>query len=97
MCFFCRDHLPWGSFWQLAAADEGSLLETFSSISLDSQLVLAVPGFGGAYTSCFTLVAATAITAKGSRNTAENSLSLLICGVSLPQGTVSSTSCFGDP
>lgn len=117
----CWDHLPWRNFWQLAAAGESWLLEAFASISSDSQL-LAVRGFGGAYTSCFQLAAAqglsntssagawgaaikpvgrrmdhtsaadaTAITAKKSRNSAEKSLSLLIYGVSLPKGTVSST------
>lgn len=117
----CWDHLPWRNFWQLSAAGEAWLLEAFASISSDSQL-LAVPGFGGTYTSCFQLAAAqglsntssagawgaaikpvgrsmdhtsaadaTAITAKRSRNSAEKSLSLLIYGVSLPKGTVSST------
>ena len=65
ICFFCRDHLPWGNFWQLAAAGEGWLLEALASISSDSQLVLAAPEFGGAYTPCFHLAPATAITAKG--------------------------------
>lgn len=53
----CWDHLPWRNFWQLAAAGEGWFLEAFASIISDSQL-LAVPGLGGAYTSCFQLAAA---------------------------------------
>lgn len=49
ICFFCRDRLFWGIFWQLVAAGESWLLE--ASVSSETQLVLTVPGFGGACSS----------------------------------------------
>lgn len=54
ICFFFRDHLFWGISWQLVAG-ESWLLE--ASVSSETQLVLTVPGFGGAYSSSFQLAA----------------------------------------